>query len=147
MRLCETLLVTVRGRPTRLNQCAVDTQIRVIAWEIEIIRVLVVLTVSDRSSPVHSLVRENSNQRVPRHDLQVVVQELAAEQYIEFTWATAQEACAGVTANVTALLARPATDTATAPVTAAAGTGAVMLVWLQLIGCAATPLKGSALAP
>jgi len=49
----------------------------------------------------------------------------------------------GTTVNATALLARPPTMTTTLPVVAALGTDTVMLVLLQLVGVAATPLKST----
>src|SRR5438309_10466388 len=45
------------------------------------------------------------------------------------------------TVKLTALLARPAMVTSTLPVAAPLGTGATMLVALQLVGVAAVPLK------
>jgi hypothetical protein len=54
---------------------------------------------------------------------------------------------ATVTVNVTPLLAKPPTVTTTLPVVAPAGTGAVMLVALQLVGVAAVPLKVTVLVP
>src|SRR6266571_4994962 len=52
-----------------------------------------------------------------------------------------------VTVKLTALLARPATVTSTLPVAAPLGTGATMLVALQLVGVAAVPLKLTVLLP
>jgi hypothetical protein len=52
-----------------------------------------------------------------------------------------------VTVKFTALLATPPTVTTTFPVVAPAGTGATMLVALQLVGAAATPLNVTALVP
>jgi hypothetical protein len=53
----------------------------------------------------------------------------------------------GVTVKVTLLLATPPTVTTTLPVVAPAGTGAAMLVALQLVGVAAVPLKVTVLVP
>ena len=53
----------------------------------------------------------------------------------------------GVTVKVTPLLACPFTVTTTGPVVAAAGTGAEMLVALQLVGVAVVPLKVTVLVP
>jgi hypothetical protein len=52
-----------------------------------------------------------------------------------------------VTAKLTPLLARPPTVTITLPVVAPAGTGATMLVPLQLVGIATVPLKLTVLVP
>jgi hypothetical protein len=52
-----------------------------------------------------------------------------------------------VTVKLTPLLAAPPTVTTTFPVVAPAGTVAVMLVALQLVGVAATPLNVTALVP
>ena len=52
-----------------------------------------------------------------------------------------------VTVKVTPLLAVPPTVTTTLPVVAPLGTGTTMLVALQLVGFAATPLKLTVLAP
>ena len=52
-----------------------------------------------------------------------------------------------VSVKLTALLARPATVTSTLPVAAPLGTGATMLVALQLVGVAAVPLKLTVLLP
>jgi len=49
--------------------------------------------------------------------------------------------------KLTLLLATPLTVTATGPVVAVAGAGAVMLVALQLLGVAATALKVTLLVP
>jgi len=56
-------------------------------------------------------------------------------------------AIVGVTTNVAVLLGIPATVTAMLPVVAPVGTGAVMLVSLQLVGIAVIPLKVSVLEP
>jgi hypothetical protein len=53
----------------------------------------------------------------------------------------------GATLKVTPLLATPPTVTTTGPVVAPDGTGATMLVLLQLVGVAAVPLKVTVLAP
>ena len=53
----------------------------------------------------------------------------------------------GATVKVTALLADPPTLTTTDPVVAPEGTGATMLVALQLVGVAAVPLKVIVLVP
>lgn len=53
----------------------------------------------------------------------------------------------GATPKATPLLAKPPTVTMTLPVVAPFGTGAVMLVVLQLVGVAATPLKVTVLVP
>jgi hypothetical protein len=53
----------------------------------------------------------------------------------------------GVTAKVTPLLACPLTVTTTRPVVAFAGTGTAMLVALQLVGVAVTPLRVTVLVP
>jgi hypothetical protein len=53
----------------------------------------------------------------------------------------------GATEKPTPLLATPPTVTTTLPLVAPAGTGTVMLVSLQLVGLAATPLKVTELAP
>ena len=53
----------------------------------------------------------------------------------------------GVTVKVTPLLACPLTVTTTGPVVAAAGTGAAMLVALQLLGVAVVPLNVTVLVP
>ncbi len=53
----------------------------------------------------------------------------------------------GATLKVTPLLANPPTVTTTAPVVAPDGTGATMLVALQLLGVAAVPLKVTVLVP
>lgn len=47
----------------------------------------------------------------------------------------------GITVKLTPLLATPPTVTTTLPVVAAVGTGATMLVELQLLGVAVLPLK------
>jgi hypothetical protein len=52
-----------------------------------------------------------------------------------------------VTAKVTPLLGTPPTATMTGPVVAPTGTAATMLVALQLVGVAATPLKATVLVP
>jgi hypothetical protein len=52
-----------------------------------------------------------------------------------------------VTVNPTPLLATPPTVTTTFPVVAPAGTGATMLVALQLVGVAAVPLNFTVLVP
>ena len=52
-----------------------------------------------------------------------------------------------VTVKVTVLLATPPTETATLPVVAPAGTGAVILDALQLVGDAGVPLKETVLVP
>jgi hypothetical protein len=49
--------------------------------------------------------------------------------------------------NIEPLLARPLTVTTSGPVVAPAGTGAVMLVGLQLVGVAAMPLNVTVLLP
>jgi hypothetical protein len=54
---------------------------------------------------------------------------------------------AGVTVKFTPLLATPPTVTTTFPVVAPAGTGATMLVALQLVGVAAVPLNLIVLVP
>ena len=54
---------------------------------------------------------------------------------------------AAVTVKATPLLATPATVTTTFPVVAPAGTGATMLVALQLVGVAAVPLNCTVLVP
>ena len=56
-------------------------------------------------------------------------------------------AVAEVTVNGTPLLATPPTVTTTFPVVAPLGTGATMLVALQLEGVAAVPLKVTVLVP
>lgn len=53
----------------------------------------------------------------------------------------------GATPKATPLLAKPLTVTMTLPVVAPLGTGAVMLVVLQLVGVAAAPLKVTMLVP
>ena len=54
----------------------------------------------------------------------------------------------GVTiVNAIPLLATPLTVTTTLPVVAPVGTGAVILVALQLVGVAAVPLKVTVLVP
>jgi hypothetical protein len=53
----------------------------------------------------------------------------------------------GVTVKFTPLLGTPLTVTTTLPVVAPAGTGATMLVALQLVGAAAVPLNLTALLP
>jgi hypothetical protein len=53
----------------------------------------------------------------------------------------------GVTVKLTPPLAVPFTVTTTGPVVAPPGTGATMLVALQLVGAAAVPLKWTVLAP
>jgi len=53
----------------------------------------------------------------------------------------------GATVKLTPLLATPPTVTTTFPVVAPAGTGATMLVALQLVGAAAVPLKVTVLVP
>src|SRR5713101_7957506 len=53
----------------------------------------------------------------------------------------------GVTVKLTPLLATPPTVTTTFPVVAPAGTGATMLVALQLVGVAAVPLNVTVLVP
>ena len=53
----------------------------------------------------------------------------------------------GATVKVTPLLANPATVTTTGPVVAPAGTGATMLVLLQLLGVAVVPLNVTVLVP
>jgi hypothetical protein len=55
----------------------------------------------------------------------------------------------GVTVKETLLLARPPTVTTTGPTPAVApeGTGATMLVLVQLVGVAARPLKATVLVP
>ncbi len=52
-----------------------------------------------------------------------------------------------VTVKLTPLLATPPTVTTTLPVVAPAGTGTTMLVALQLVAAAATPLNVTALVP
>src|SRR3989454_351287 len=52
-----------------------------------------------------------------------------------------------VTVKLTALLATPPTVTTTLPVVSPAGTGAIMLVALQLVGAAAVPLNVTVLVP
>jgi hypothetical protein len=52
-----------------------------------------------------------------------------------------------VTVKLTPLLATPPTVTTTFPVVAPAGTGATMLVALQLVGTAPTPLNATVLVP
>ncbi len=52
-----------------------------------------------------------------------------------------------VTVKLTPLLAWPPTVTTTFPVVAPVGTGATMLVALQLVGVAAVPLKLTVLVP
>src|SRR6266513_423926 len=52
-----------------------------------------------------------------------------------------------VTVKLTPLLATPPTATTTLPVVAPAGTGATMLVALQLVGVAPIPLKVTVLVP
>lgn len=54
---------------------------------------------------------------------------------------------AEVTVKVDPLLARPPTVTTTGPVVAPVGTGALMLVSLQLVGLAALPLNVIVLVP
>jgi hypothetical protein len=53
----------------------------------------------------------------------------------------------GKTVNGTGLLAKPPTVTTTLPDTVPAGTGATMLVALQLVGVASVPLKPTVLVP
>jgi len=53
----------------------------------------------------------------------------------------------GVTRKVPPLLARPLTVTTTLPVVAPAGTGAMIVVLLQLVGVALSPLKVKVLVP
>jgi len=53
----------------------------------------------------------------------------------------------GATVNVTPLLATPPTVTTTGPVVAPMGTGATMLVLLQLVGAAVVPLKVTLFVP
>ena len=53
----------------------------------------------------------------------------------------------GVTVKLTPLLASPATVTTTAPLAAPAGAGTTMLVALQLVGVATTPLNVTVLVP
>lgn len=53
----------------------------------------------------------------------------------------------GVTVNFTPLLADPLTVTTTFPVVAALGTAATILLELQLVGVAVTPLKVTVLVP
>ncbi len=53
----------------------------------------------------------------------------------------------GATVNVTPLLVAPATVMMTGPVEAPAGTGARILVALQLLGVVTTPLKATVLPP
>lgn len=53
----------------------------------------------------------------------------------------------GSTVKLTPLLATPATVTTTLPVVAPAGTGATMLLALQLVGVAVVPLNVSLLLP
>jgi hypothetical protein len=53
----------------------------------------------------------------------------------------------GSTVNVTPLLTTPLTVTTTLPVAAPAGTGATILVALQLVGVAAVPLNVMVLVP
>ena len=53
----------------------------------------------------------------------------------------------GPTVKVTPLLADPPTVTTTAPVVAPGGTGATMVVALQLVGVAFVPLKVTVLVP
>src|SRR5271165_1238509 len=54
---------------------------------------------------------------------------------------------APVTVKLTPLLAWPPTVTTTLPVVAPVGTGAVMLVFAQLVGVAVVPLNLTVLAP
>ena len=51
------------------------------------------------------------------------------------------------TVKLTPLLATPPTVTTTFPLVAPAGTGTAMLVALQLVGVAATPLNFTVLVP
>jgi len=53
----------------------------------------------------------------------------------------------GVTVKVTPLLACPLTVTTTAPVVAPEGTGAAMLVALQLVGVVVVPLNVTVFVP
>ena len=53
----------------------------------------------------------------------------------------------GVTVKVTPLLGTPLTATTTGPVVALEGTGAIMLLVLQELGVAATPLNVNVLVP
>lgn len=53
----------------------------------------------------------------------------------------------GGTEKLTALLGAPPTVTTTGPVAAPVGTGTTILVALQLVGVAATPLKVTVLVP
>ena len=53
----------------------------------------------------------------------------------------------GVTVKVTPLLGTPFTETTTGPVVAPEGTGATMLLALQDVGVAATPLSVKVLVP
>jgi hypothetical protein len=62
-------------------------------------------------------------------------------------WIIAIPAVAGRTVKFTLLLAAPPTFTTTAPVVVPDGTGATMLVALQLVGVPAVPLKLTALIP
>ena len=52
-----------------------------------------------------------------------------------------------LTVKLTPLLATPPTVTTTFPLVAPAGTGTAMLVALQLVGVAATPLNFTVLVP
>ena len=52
-----------------------------------------------------------------------------------------------LTVKLTPLLANPPTVTTTFPLVAPVGTGATMLVALQLVGVAATPLNFTVLVP
>ena len=60
---------------------------------------------------------------------------------------TAGAVVSAVTVKVTPLLATPPTVTTTLPVVAPLGTGATMLVALQLVGVAAAPLNLAVLLP
>ena len=62
-------------------------------------------------------------------------------------WTRAMLAGGVVTVKGTPLLASPETVTTTLPVVAPAGTGTTMLVKVQLVGVAGTPLKVTVLAP
>ena len=71
----------------------------------------------------------------------IVIDELTAPEFGE------RLVIFGVTVNLTPLLADPPTVTTTLPVVAALGTGAIILLELQLVGVAVTPLNVTVLVP
>jgi hypothetical protein len=83
---------------------------------------------------------------VPPKLLPVIVTDAPTSPEVGFTLLMLGDA-ALLTVKLTPLLATPPTVTTTLPVVAPLGTGATMLVALQLVGAAATPLNFTVLVP